>query len=246
MSEHEGWWETLKPWLDSVRVSADGEEWSGLNPPEGVIDMEGEEGPIVVRSVSGGNAPRFRRTLVSCVEYTLDLLLILDVKVRVMEWAVEAPVLRAIQPPTFPRAKTALPLEARWIVEWHHPAGPTVRTSGESGRGTVGRWGRKNNPRRQRWSIARQEAQSLFVVCHEPAERPGVHGAFALVQDGRYTVRVTGDGFFDYWMLDPEHTPAPLNLGASRVEVGSGWGFVRLERGRETTYGALRQDWGRM
>ena len=143
-----------------------------------------------------------------------------------------------------PRPGIALPLEARWIIEWRASSGPWIRTSGENGRGIEADWDRYENPHAERWRIRRRGDGAILVACHEPIEHRRVQATFTLVQDDRYTVRVTGDGFFDYWMLDPAHTPAPLRLDDERIEVGNGWGFVRLEHGRETTYGALRRDWG--
>ncbi|MBW3624794.1 MAG: hypothetical protein KY468_15425 [Armatimonadetes bacterium] len=246
MTSHENWWDTLMPWLDSVRVSVGESVWSGCQPSDGDIDMESAEGPILVRSISGGDSLHHRRTLAACAEYVLDLLLVADLLTHRVEWSIEAPLLRAIQPSSFPRAGVALPLEARWKVEWRTDTGPLVHTSGESGRGVEAHWGRGRQRGTHAWRLCKQGTQVLFAACHEPA-RPHrqIKTTSALMQEGRYTVRVTGDGYFDYWMLDPAHSPAPLRLGTERVEVGQGWGFVRLEHGRETTYGALRKDWGK-
>jgi hypothetical protein len=239
------WWDTLQPWLDSIRVSTGGPVWTGCEPAHARIDMDSEEGPIRVRSISGGEEVRFRRTFAVCAEYVLDLTAVTSPKLQTMEWSVCGSFMKPIQPPTFPREGSDLPLEAQWIVEWTTLAGPKVRTSGESGRGTVARWNRSEQPHSECWSLVRRATSTLFTVVHEPKSRPRVQATFALVQNEQYTVRVTGNGFFDYWMLDPAHTPAPLRLSEDRVlEVGTGWGFVRLEHGRETAYGALRRDWG--
>ena len=239
------WWETLMPWLDSVRTTSGERVWTGWAPADGGIDMECEEGPIVVRSISGGEGPHFRRTLAACAEYVMDLSLVSDLLTRTVEWSVEAALLRPVRPSSFPRAGAALPLESRWAVEWRTDTGPLVRTSGESGRGMVARRRRGERRGSQVWSLSMAGAQVFFTACHEPAERPRVKSTSTLVEDGRFTARVTGEGYFDYWMLDPTHSPAPLRTDEGPVEVGSGWGFVRLEHGRETTYGALRKDWGR-
>lgn len=244
MSPPESWWESVKPWLDSVRVSVGEQTWTGYRPSDGRIDLESAEGPILVRSVSGGDGPNFRRTLAACEEYVLDLTFVADLLSHTVEWAIEAPLLKAVQPRSFPRSGVSLPLEARWAVEWRTDTGPLVRTSGESCRGVESRRERGNKRGVQVWALRRSGAQVLFTACHEPAERARVKDVSAIMEEGRYTVRVGGNQFFDYWMLDPVHAPSPLHIGEERVEVGQGWGYVRLEHGREKAYGSLRQDWG--
>jgi hypothetical protein len=239
------WWDALLPWLHAVRISAGGPVWTGCDPADTHIDLDSEEGPIMVRSVSGGEAVRFRRTFAVCPEYILDLAFFLSPKVQPVEWSLKASHMKPLQPLAFPREGADLPLEARWVIEWTTLAGPRVRTSGESARGTIARWNGSERPHTECWSLIRKAHSTLFTAIHEPTERPRVQATFALMQEEQYTVRVTGNGFFDYWMLDPAHTPAPLRLSDDRMlEVGTGWGFVRLEHGKETAYGALRRDWG--
>jgi hypothetical protein len=244
MSDGKSWWNILSPWLNAVRLSADGVLWTGFDSLESRTDLERSEGPIYVRSVSWGERPLFRRTLASCAEYVLDIASLSGVLVHTMEWSVKTSLLHPIQPPALPLTGAPLPLEARWIMEWRTPSGLKVRTSGESGRGTLAEWRSQSDPHSERWSVQRRGTDEFFTACHEPAERPRVQATFTLSQKGQFTVRVTGDGFFDYWMLDPAHTPSPLQINGETMEIGAGWGFVRLERGKEAAYGALRRDWG--
>jgi hypothetical protein len=245
MRSPQKWWDALMPWLDSIHVSDGESAWTGCEPGCGRMDMDSEEGPILVRSVSGGEETRFRRTFAVCPEYVLDLTTVSSSQAQPWEWSLSASFMKSVQPAAFPREGSSLPLEARWVVDWTPLAGPKIRTSGESARGTIARWSRSEQAHAESWNLVRKANSTLFTVVHEPAERPRVQATFALVQIEQYTVRVTGNGFFDYWMLDPAHSPAPLRLSDDRIlEVGTGWGFVRLEHGRETAYGALRRDWG--
>ncbi len=240
------WWEILLPWLDAIAFAADGVAWTGFAPAHSVIDLSDTEGPVMVRSMSGGHeeGAGFRRTLAACSEYLLDAALITPAQPGRMDWTLFAPLLRPLHPKALPRDGASLPLESRWSVEWRTDTGPLVHTGGEIGRGSDAVRLRGTNDSNRAWTLSKEGRQGQYTACHEPAARKRVQASFTLVQGGRYTIRVTGDGFFDYWMLDPAHTPAPLHFGEERVEVGCGWGFVRLERGRETTYGALRRDWG--
>jgi hypothetical protein len=241
MSPGDSWWETLMPWLDSVRVSVGDAEWTGCRPADGAVEMEDADGPALVRSVSGGDGPYFRRTWAACAEYALDLVLVSDLLSHTVVWSIEAPLLKAVRPPSFPRPEVALPLESRWAVEWRTDTGPRVRTSGESKRGIEARWGRCEERKTQAWRLSRRGSEVSFIACHEPGERSRVRSLSAFMERDRYTVRVSGTGYFDYWMLDPAHAPEPLRVGEDRAAVGSGWGFVRLEKGRETGYGSLRK-----
>jgi hypothetical protein len=241
MSPGENWWETLMPWLDAIRVSIGGVAWSGCQPSEGVVNVDSAEGPITIRSIFGGTGPYHRRTQAACAEYALDLFLVSDLLPHTVEWSVTAPLLKPVRPTSFPRPGVPLPLESRWAVEWRTDTGPLVRTSGESRRGVLSNWDRDEAAKTQSWKLSRRGDEVLFLACHEPGERVRVRSLSAVMEWGRYTVRVTGGKFFDYWMLDPAHAPEPLRVGGERTEVGSGWGFVRLERGKETAYGSLRK-----